>query len=153
MTPATFPFALCENLRVSGVSAFSLGPSSDVTLGDDHVIAGVTTSGLKSNYFWAHNSPRASMCLPGETTVWIVAHPRLFKVAQLLSPQCEMTIDLMILTVLPDGRLRSIPWNQWSGSPSPRSTTVVDSEFWTSEFSNLKPWFPLQRNLPEWKIC
>jgi hypothetical protein len=44
---------LCGNLKVLGVSAFSLGPSSNVTLGDDYMIAGVALSGLKSNYFWA----------------------------------------------------------------------------------------------------
>jgi hypothetical protein len=48
-TPTTFPFTLCENIIVLGISAFYLGPSSDVNLGDDHMIACATISSLNSN--------------------------------------------------------------------------------------------------------
>jgi hypothetical protein len=63
----------------------------------------------------------------------------LVKIEQFLSPQCEMTIDLTILTVLSNGRPRSISWDQQFRSPSPRSTTVVDSNsrLQNSQISNL----------------
>jgi hypothetical protein len=86
---ASFPFALYGNLRVSGVSTFYLDPSSNVTLVYDHMIAGVTKSGLKSNTFWAHNSPRSSICLPGETTVRIAACPQIFKVRTTQVPSVQ----------------------------------------------------------------
>jgi hypothetical protein len=49
MAHVTFPFAFLRNLRVLGVSSFLDKPSHDMTLGDDHAIVGVATSGLKSN--------------------------------------------------------------------------------------------------------
>jgi hypothetical protein len=63
------PFHALQKSQSIIFSSFSLGPSSDVTLGDDHTIADADTSGLKSNYFWSHNSPRASTFPPGETTL------------------------------------------------------------------------------------
>jgi len=60
---------LYKNLRVSGVSSFSLGPSSDVTLGDDHTIVDAPISGLELKYFWARNYPQYSTCPYDETMV------------------------------------------------------------------------------------
>jgi hypothetical protein len=91
MAPATFPFAFLQNLGVLGISSFSDKPSRDMTLGDDHEIVGVATSGLKSNYFWGRNAPLASMCPLDETTVWIVAHLQYFKLHA--TPMSEMLRD------------------------------------------------------------
>jgi hypothetical protein len=83
----TFPFTLLRNLRALSDSSFSDNPSLDVTLGDDDAIAGVATSSLKSNYFWACNSPQDSTCPSDETM-------------QLMSPQCYGIIDLAILMIM-----------------------------------------------------
>jgi hypothetical protein len=81
MTPMTFSFVLQRRLGV-GVNTCSVGLSSDVTLGDDHMIARVATRGLESNYFWARNPLQVSTCPPDETTVWIAAHPQYFKLRE-----------------------------------------------------------------------
>jgi hypothetical protein len=66
----------------------------------NHTIAGAAKGGLKSNYFSARNSPRASMCPFSKTVVWIVAALKFLKFVHLLSPQCDGIVDLMILMVL-----------------------------------------------------
>jgi hypothetical protein len=65
--PFRFPMKYSE---CSGISSFFLdNPPRDMTVGDDHVIAGVTKSGLESNYFWACNAPRTSTC-PLDEIAW-----------------------------------------------------------------------------------
>jgi hypothetical protein len=73
----------------------------------DHVIAGVTKGGLRVILFFPRNSLRASMHPFSKTVVSIAYHLHFFNFMHLQSLQCDGTIDLMILTILLNGQIRS----------------------------------------------
>jgi hypothetical protein len=135
-------FHALRNLRVS-VCTFSLGPSSNVILGDDHMIVGTITSGLNSNNLWAHNPPQASTCLLRETTVWIVARPGHFNVC--ITPIPAMRDDRRSHDLDDSSRwmteissLESKVWISLSLINGHGRFRIPDFEI-----LNLKPWFPL----------
>jgi hypothetical protein len=86
---------------------------------------------------------------------WFQLRPALnfLKFVHLQSPQCDGTVDLMILMVLLNGRFRSILSSLWIRSSLPKSTTVIYFVIRAPGVSNLKPCFSLYANLPESMIC